>query len=81
MGLVEKLLDTYIPADEMGKKMGNQKESDCVSRLVVLFGCYYFSSILILGLRKERCAVRDLTLFHFAVYFFSQLISACGARC
>lgn len=75
MGLVEKLLDTYIPADEMGKKMGNQKESDCVSRLVILFGCYYFSSIFDIGIEKGKmCSAR--LLIHFAVYFFSQLISA-----
>lgn len=42
MGLVEKLLDSCIPADEMGKNVGNQREIDCVSRLVP-FGCFKIS--------------------------------------
>lgn len=76
MGLVEKLLDTYIPADEMGKKMGNQKESDCVSRLFILFGCYYFSSIFDIGIEKGKmCSAR------FNVISFCRLFLLSTYKC
>lgn len=74
------LIPTYLQT-KWEKRWGIRKKviayQDFLSFLVVIT----FLLFLIFGLRKERCAVRDLTLFHFAVYFFSQLISACDARC
>lgn len=66
MGLVGKLLDFCIPVDEMGKETGNRRENDCVSRLIVLFGCFYISSIFDIGIVRRKD--------HFAAYFFSRLL-------
>lgn len=59
-----------MPADEMGKWMGDQRESDCVSRLVILFGCYYVSSIFDIGIEKRKDMLCEIVI-HSAVYIFS----------
>lgn len=34
--------------------MRNQRENDCVSRLIALFGCFYVSSIFDIGIQRRK---------------------------
>lgn len=64
-------------SNEKEKKMENQGENDCVSRLIVPFGCFNVSPILDIGIERRRdvhCEIVDLfcCLFLVSTYVYGR---------